>query len=610
MLKLLGLSFSDLAASWVHPSVETKSEAYLGHARFIGSHLVGGCIALIAIPVYLAINTTISVVEVSLLALLSLPVLWAFFVSKTGWMKLGVAGSLTTVAVMIAVASVFFGGLSSPFIFLLFMVPIEAALSQGKRGIVYGLAIAALALASIMYAPILSAPFTLAVPAQVLTSIVAMVYSIVLALRLSANHAKTSEELLAEQDRFRLLADNATDLITRHDQYGSTLFASPAARPLFGTSASNLLSSGLFEKIHLQDRVIFLKSISSAVHNGKSQSCQFRIRCKGSADQVWKWVEMRCRPLRDEKTGRTDVVSVTRDITTAKEQAITLREATEKSEEANQAQRRFLATMSHELRTPLNAILGFSDVLNQELFGELPHERHKEYVGLIHDSGQHLLNVVNDLLDISRIEAGKYELSISPFNVIDIADATIKMLQPMAANAEVTVHCDVLPTLPVLTADKRSCQQILINLVSNAIKFTPEGGSVKVSAKQHGRALKLRVKDNGIGIDESFIPSIGQPFMQADMGHDRSYEGSGLGLSVVKGLVALHGGEFDIQSTKGKGTAVTVTLPLNTQITRLVPADEEAQLVHLNTKPVHESINKSKSTVTSRKGDSRARVSA
>ena len=295
-----------------------------------------------------------------------------------------------------------------------------------------------------------------------------------------------------------------------------------------------------------------------------------------------------------------------------------LQRAQQSAGQLNDAQRRFLATMSHELRTPLNAIVGFSDILHQELFGALTQQKHREYVALIQDSGRHLLHVVNDMLDMSRIEAGKYELSLSSFAFADVVDATCAMLQPMAAKGGVTVKTSIDASLPEMSADKRACQQILINILSNAIKFTPEGGSVVLSAKQFGRSLRIRLKDDGIGIAEDFLPTIGQPFMQAESGNDRRFEGSGIGLSVVKGLVALHGGEFQIKSKVGVGTTVTVTIPLavpgslgNRAGSTPVPTDNSNQLVHLEPAKSASSAKQTQPVAPQySKGDRHARVSA
>ncbi len=607
---LSSISLADISSRWVHNSIEAKSDELQDHSQFIGSQLLLGSAALISLPVYLATFGSTIGINTGLVSFMVLQMFWAYLVSKTGRLHWGVYGLLSSFAALVALLSVGSGGLSSAFLVLLCLVPVEGAMQLGKRGVKIGvlLALVSISMVGLMPGDILA--LKVGFSAQPAVTILVIAYSLFLATRLGAYRTKIAEQLSLEQNRFRILADNAGDLITRHDQNGQTLFASPACRSLFGLSASNLLGSGLLDKIHLQDRIVYLKCISTAVHDEKEAICELRIRCKGSSQQIWKSVEMQCRPLRDPQTGRMGVVASTRNIAAEKEQQQALESAINKSEEATQAQRRFLATMSHELRTPLNAILGFSDVLKQELFGKLPHDRHREYASLIHESGQHLLNVVNDLLDISRIEAGKYELVIEPFDLIDIADATVRMMQPMALKAGVSVECDVLPTLPILTADRRSCQQILINLVSNAIKFSPEGGLVRISAKRHGRSIKIRVTDNGIGIDEAFLSTIGQPFMQADTGNSRSYEGSGLGLSVVKGLVKLHEGEFEIKSTLGEGTSVSVTIPLKTKMARPVPANVDASLVHLDTKTASLDSKNLKSTSQSRKGDSRARISA
>ncbi|MCA2373694.1 two-component sensor histidine kinase [Agrobacterium genomosp. 3 str. CIP 111-78] len=231
------------------------------------------------------------------------------------------------------------------------------------------------------------------------------------------------------------------------------------------------------------------------------------------------------------------------------------------AESANDAKSRFLAAVSHELRTPLNAVLGFSDILAGEYFGRLENDRQREYVGLIRQSGAHLLSVVNTMLDMSKLEAGRYELLMESFPIAETISSCEAMLGLQAKEKGLTLTSRIQRGIGEISADQRAIRQVLINLAGNAIKFTDAGGVVSIDAAREGKMLKLTVSDTGIGIASDKIDLLGQPFMQVQNEYTRRYEGTGLGLSLVKGLVALHGGTFVIASQPGEGTVVTIMLP-------------------------------------------------
>jgi cell cycle sensor histidine kinase DivJ len=221
--------------------------------------------------------------------------------------------------------------------------------------------------------------------------------------------------------------------------------------------------------------------------------------------------------------------------------------------------------MSHELRTPLNAVIGFAEIIHGEMFGALGDARYRDYAGHIHDSGQHLLQVVNDILDMSKIEAGKYKIVKEPFVVKELIDLCCEVTRQEAEKKEIALIVDASPGLPELAADKRAVKQMLLNLISNAIKFTDSGGWVRVSAQIEGDSVAIAIADNGIGIAEADLKKLGNPFMQADNSYDRQHDGAGLGLSVVKGLARLHGGDLSLTSKLGEGTVATILLPLEGQ---------------------------------------------
>jgi cell cycle sensor histidine kinase DivJ len=235
--------------------------------------------------------------------------------------------------------------------------------------------------------------------------------------------------------------------------------------------------------------------------------------------------------------------------------------AREAAEEEARAKSQFLASVSHELRTPLNAIIGFSDVMKARLFGPMP-ARYAEYADLIHESGQHLMELIGDVLDMSKIEADRYELVRERFDIDEIVGLTAKMMRLQAEEAGITlsVKRNNAP-VPVL-GDRKALRQILLNLLSNAVKFTPQGGAIVVMARPSGGQLVLAVGDSGVGIDPEEAARLGQPYHQAPNARDIEKRGTGLGLSLVRALAELHGGQMSIASRKGVGTTVTVTLPI------------------------------------------------
>ncbi len=241
-----------------------------------------------------------------------------------------------------------------------------------------------------------------------------------------------------------------------------------------------------------------------------------------------------------------------------------LLEAKMNAELASRAKSEFLANMSHELRTPLNAIIGFAEVLQGQSKGELGHPSYADYVRDIHESGRHLLAVINSILDIAKVEAGHMELVEEPVELPAVLSTVTRLLRNEAARAEVELHCHLPDELPEVYADRRLLRQIFSNLLSNAIKFSREGGKVVVTAEllTCGR-LVGRVEDNGIGIAPEQLELITQPFVQAQSTFTRSYQGTGLGLSIVKSFAELHGGQLDITSVHGEGTTVSITLPAN-----------------------------------------------
>ncbi|MBT6241087.1 MAG: PAS domain S-box protein [Rhodospirillaceae bacterium] len=239
-----------------------------------------------------------------------------------------------------------------------------------------------------------------------------------------------------------------------------------------------------------------------------------------------------------------------------------LRVAKEHAEIASRTKSNLLANMSHELRTPLNAIIGFSESMKEETFGSVGSDKNREYLNDIQNSGQHLLELINDILDVSAIEAAALELDEENVNFADVVDASIRIIGPRAETGQVKITSSIDPKIPLIYVDERRVKQVLLNLLSNAVKFTPEGGEVSVNVSLNdGGSLVAAVADNGIGMDEEEMTMALSSFGQVDSGLDRKHEGTGLGLPLTNGLMELHGGTMEIKSEKGHGTTIMVTFP-------------------------------------------------
>lgn len=256
-------------------------------------------------------------------------------------------------------------------------------------------------------------------------------------------------------------------------------------------------------------------------------------------------------------------------------------EARRRAESANKAKSRFLATMSHELRTPLNAIMGFSEVMRDEVLGEMKNSLYKEYSKNIHDSGQHLLNLINEILDLSRIEAGKYDLTEEAVQLADVAEDCYRLLKLRVQAKGLTVVEHYENGLPQVWADQRALRQICLNLISNAMKFTPRGGRITltVAAADDGGQL-FSVRDTGPGIPADEIPKVLQAFGQGSLAHETAEGGTGLGLPIVKNLIELHGGTLQLRSELRKGTEAVVTLPKPRVMAALPPLQALGQERH------------------------------
>jgi len=295
----------------------------------------------------------------------------------------------------------------------------------------------------------------------------------------------------------------------------------------------------------------------------------------GSAETVFTpaldphgWCELTVKRM-----SSTRLVAAVRDARAQHNREAELRRARADAEQQSASKSRFLANMSHELRTPLNAIMGFSDIMRQRLFGPMS-DRYAEYAELIHESGSHLLELINDVLDMSKIEAERFELVREEFDARDAIAAVLRLMRGQADQQGVSLRGDLSAGSLEADADRRAIKQIAFNLISNALKFTPKGGMVTVSARPVGNWLEIAVADTGVGISAEDLARLGRPYEQAG-DSDHRQAGSGLGLSLVRAFAQLHGGEMSMESRLGEGTTVTVRMPV------LIPQAEAPPIMRI-----------------------------
>ncbi|MGI9385199.1 MAG: PAS domain-containing sensor histidine kinase [Methyloligellaceae bacterium] len=594
--------FAAYFRSLVHESARPDAMTRARHQSFIASHLIGGLLAICVFPVYLAVVGRPTMLSAFVFVWFLSPIGIAVFLSKTGRLAAAHFISAANLAGLVTVSAGLTGGPTSFLIPWMIIVPLEAALSSDRRVLLGAIGIACLGLVVLT----LGAALDLLPPPRafsqdpallaLLGSISAIAYGGGLAVSVQIVHKESEQIIRAGEKRYRLLAENSTDMITRHNASGDVVFASIASMQIFGMTSEKLLVRGLFERVHVADRPAYLNALSRCIGENVPVSVEFRVKRRSAvagpdatAPAEYGWVEMRCKPILHDRSraagarAANEIVAVTRDITDRKAQEVEVLRARDEAESASQAKTHFLANMSHELRTPLNAIIGFSEILNRELFGRLGEDRYRDYARLIQESGEHLLSVVNEILDMSKIEAGKFNIVPEPFDVAGFVRSNCELMRHGAEQRAISLETDVAADLPELVADKRACTQMLLNLLSNAIKFTEQNGRVTVRARRSADLIEIIVADNGIGIASEDLPKLGNPFVQAESSYDRSYEGAGLGLSVVKGLARLHGGELNIQSQQGRGTTVTISLPIECKSAEghIGEPSSEADNVHL-----------------------------
>ncbi len=478
------------------------------------------------------------------------------------------AGALASLTLFIAYLSALTGGLASPFLPWLLVLPADGALTRQPRSIVLGAGAAAFGIVLLALAapegwtalPLIPESGSALIRAAVTLAAVGYAGAAIYSVTLAEREAQARERRGALV--FKAVTEGAGDLILRLSPQGDVRFASAASKLLLGLAPDEIVGRSVFDFVLAGDRAVLADSLRDAASLGRPASAEVRMMRAGGGVA---WMEFRCDPAHDGAWGRdADIVAVGRDTSARRAFENQLARARDLAERANTSKSQFLANMSHELRTPLNAIIGFSDVMRQEMFGAITVPKYKEYAGLIHDSGRHLLDLIGDVLDMSKIEAGKFELSPEPVDSAELIAKCLETVKVTAENKKVKLTAN-LAAAEGLVADRRALKQILLNLLSNAIKFTPAGGTVEVATASKAGWFWLGVAAGGGGIGGEDPRRLGRPFEQASTAYTREREGTGLGLSLVRSFVEMHGGRLEIESALGQGTTVRAFLPMTPQ---------------------------------------------
>ena len=375
------------------------------------------------------------------------------------------------------------------------------------------------------------------------------------------NAARVVEKLRDSEERYAVAVSGSNEGLWDWNIRTNQSYFAPRWKQILGYEDHELenVRQTFADALHPDDRDDVMAAVRTHLDARVPYDAEFRLRHK---DGRYVWIHSKGQAIWDEQGNPRRMAGSISDITLRRQAAEEMREAKEQAELANRTKSEFLANMSHELRTPLNAILGFSELMGNATLGPLGNPRYEEYAKDINDSGRHLLALIQDILDLSKIEAGRLELDEEDIDVAMTIRACLLLVKERAENSGVKLKTDIPQDLPVLHADKRKLKQILVNLLSNAVKFTSAAGEVTLKAWwREDSGFVFQVIDTGIGMALADIPTALSPFGQVGSTLARKYGGTGLGLPLAKSLAEMHGGSLDLQSEVGAGTTVTVRFP-------------------------------------------------
>ena len=397
---------------------------------------------------------------------------------------------------------------------------------------------------------------------------------VLVALEDITERRRTGKALRNSEARLKAFLDNSPNEMLMKDTRGRFIMVNRTFEKLHGVSREEIKGKTAYDIFPKAFADQFTEMEQRVLETGESIE---REEDFPLADGLRSYLVTKF-PIADEDGNPIGIGSIETDITARKRAEEELRLAKEQADLANRTKSDFLANMSHELRTPLNAIIGFSEMIRGGMLGPVGDKRYLEYADHIHESGEHLLELINDILDLSKIEAGKIDFHEEAVDVVHVVRSTLVVMKERAETAGLTIQCDVPADLPQLRADERKIKQILLNLLSNAVKFTPRGGTVTLEVTADSRhGFVIGVIDTGIGIAPENMSKVMTPFGQAESHLGREYQGTGLGLPVTKALAELHGGTFEIESRPGEGTTARVRIPPERCIAPEAPLPGTAQ---------------------------------
>jgi len=399
-------------------------------------------------------------------------------------------------------------------------------------------------------------------------------------LKMQYGHEALLRQTLNKFSDCIILFDPQERVIFTNDEYHKVFPNSPSKEKIPGTSQEALLRQsikvGLIKtplaesdpEAWLRKRLEDRRKVKEGTHEtlidtGRTYLSRHKLNDDGGMMIVHTDITDRKTIEEELRKAHVELEQRVEERTLKLSQEVTERkQAEEQANLANRIKSDLMANISHELRTPLNAIIGFSESMQAETFGPVGSDKNREYIKDILQSGQHLLELINDILDVSAVEAGALELHQETFSLPNIINTTVRIIKPRADTGQITISSSIDPELPLIYVDARRAKQVLLNLLSNAVKFSPIGGQVSISAWMNDdRSLSVAITDNGIGMDKEEVSLALSPFGQVDSGLNRMHEGTGLGLPLTRGLMELHGGTLEIESDPSSGTSVKVTFP-------------------------------------------------
>jgi cell cycle sensor histidine kinase DivJ len=566
--------YQSCVSAALHERVAGRPVEEARHRAFIVARLFVGACILLAAPLAVILHGAPTANEFIIFLLAQIPLVSVIVLSRTGDLRiartLSIGGWLATATAVRALMP----GYDAFSVALLLVALIESALTP-EIGAMVVVEVVAIAVLALIAGQNLRASRELLTQHPAATGLLAAtLLAYVAALVFGAVRVeKTRARAERPNDLDLMLLPGAVgDILLHLDRAGFVRAVAGKRHRAFDLNRRDLVGREFIQRVHVADRPAFLQLVSDAFDGKPTATTAVRVQIGvasnpsgGFVEPVFAYFEARMRRApSDGGTGAPDaVLCALRDANAGIEADIAFAAACAAAERARPSNVRLLADVSHELRTPLNAIIGFSQMLATNEVTPPEPSKQREYASIISDSSHHLLAIVNSILDISKIESGAMDIEPESFALQTLADQCCDMMQLIADQSGVRLAREYAETLGEIVADKRACRQIMINLLSNAVKFTPRGGNVRLLLQADGNQAIISVADDGMGIAASDLARLGDPFFRARASFDRRQDGTGLGLSMVRGLVGLHDGSITVESGPLAGTTVCVRLPLD-----------------------------------------------